>query len=168
MSPLEVLAELEGRCRRGDLTPVPVVLGPLPDRAGRVMRAIAADIEWLIGVRLAADLPLELPYAVSMAVNRGLAKDSSTASKALRNLVDLGVLRFAGSMPPQRPLLPGTKLYAPPERDEDVLGPEEVDPLTPPPPPPPPPDVLGSEEAAVEIVVLDYDATEITGGEAGA
>lgn len=116
MSGLEVLAELEQRCRDGKMTPAKVELGPKPEGAGPVMRAIAADIEWLIGVRLAADCPLELPYAVSMAVTRGLAKDPSTASKALRKLVRLGVLRDAGTLPPQRPVLDGTKLYAPPER----------------------------------------------------
>jgi len=115
MSGLAVLAELEARCRRGDLVRVEVALGPMPPGAGRVMREIAADIEWLIGVRLAAGFPEALPYSVSMAVGRGLAKDPSTASKALRTLVRLGVLRSAGALPPQRPGCPGTKLYAPPK-----------------------------------------------------
>lgn len=118
MSGVEVLAEVEQRCRRGEMTPVPVESGPLPERARRVMREIAADIEWLIGVRLAADYPLELPYSVSMAVTRGWARDQSTTSKALRTLVRLGVLRSAGTLPPQRRGLPGTKVYAPPERVE--------------------------------------------------
>lgn len=172
MSGLEVLAELEERCRRDEMIPVPVELGPLPERAGRVMREIAADIEWLIGVRLAAGYPLELPYSVSMAVARGWATDPSTASKALRTLVRLGVVRSAGTLAPQRPGLTGTKLYAPPERPssvkaqplvivaaseaplgalEDASAPEDA--LL---------DVLGSEEAVVAAFVSAFDATEVT------
>lgn len=114
MSGLDVLTELEARCRSGKLEPVLVELGPLPDSAGPVMRAIAEDIRWLIGVRLAVGRPLELPYAASMAVARGIASDKGTASKALRALVELDVVRHVGVLPPQRPGLDGTKLYAPP------------------------------------------------------
>lgn len=158
MSGVEVLAELEAKCRRGEMTPVPVVLGPLPAAAGPVMREIAADIEWLIGVRLAAGYPLELPYSVSMAVTRGLAKDPSTASKALGNLVRLGVLRSAGKLRPQRPGCSGTKLYAPPEpsvKAQPLVPSTSTSNLS--------PDATGSEEAVVQAFIDGFDGTEMTG-----
>ena len=120
MTGLDVLRILEDRCRTGTRTPAHVELGEIPPGAGHVMREIAYDIQWLISVRLAAGLPLEIPYAASMAVNRGLARDKSTASRALAQLVALGVIRHVGELKRMPGLPNGTKLYAPPETPEST------------------------------------------------
>ena len=83
------------------------------------MRAIGADIALRIGLRRAVGDDRPLPYASSEAVCAGLAKDKPTASRAIRALVRAGVIEHVGQLPPLRPGLDGTKLYAPPTEPKD-------------------------------------------------
>jgi hypothetical protein len=100
--------------KRGQLEPEEVTLGEIPVHAGAVARAIAEHMRLLIGLRYAANERRPLPYATSFAVACGVAQDKGTASKAIGALVRAGVVEHVGSMPPMRPGLDGTKLYAPP------------------------------------------------------
>lgn len=100
--------------RRGNLTPVDVELGEMPDRAGAVMVAVAEHMRLLMGLRLALGEDRPLPYAASMPVRAGIADDKGTASKTIRALAQCGVVEHVGSLPPLRPGIDGTKLYAPP------------------------------------------------------
>jgi hypothetical protein len=100
--------------RDGQLEPVDVPLGEMPPHAGTVMRNIADHWRLLIGLRRAVGDTRPLPYARSMAVNAGLADSLGTASNAINALVRAGVVEHVGSLPPTRPGLDGTKLYAPP------------------------------------------------------
>jgi len=113
----ELYALLEAH-RLGQLHPVDVELGELPPYAGHVCRAIAEHMRFLMGLRLAAGDARPLPYARSMAVNEGLAKDLATASRAIGRLVRYGVVEYAGQLEkrksPRGDLLDGTKTYAPP------------------------------------------------------
>jgi hypothetical protein len=100
--------------RDGQLEPVDVRLGEMPPHAGTVMRNIADHWRLLMGLRRQVGDGRPLPYARSMAVNAGLANDLGTASNAINALVRAGVVEHVGSLPPTRPGLDGTKLYAPP------------------------------------------------------
>lgn len=100
--------------RAGKLIPVEVELGEMPSSAGAVMVAVATHMRLLMGLRLALGDDRPLPYAASLPVRAGLARDKGTASKAIRQLVGFGVVRHVGQLPPLRPGQDGTKLYAPP------------------------------------------------------
>jgi len=100
--------------RAGRLQPADVKLGELPAAAGTAQRAVAEHIRWLMGLRLAFGDTRPLPYATSMAVKAGLVADQGTASAVIRALVRFGVIEHVGQLPPLRPGLDGTKLYAPP------------------------------------------------------
>jgi hypothetical protein len=64
--------------RRGNLTPVDVELGEMPDRAGAVMIAVAEHMRLLMGLRLALGEDRPLPYAASMPVARDIHTDVET------------------------------------------------------------------------------------------
>ena len=110
---------LEAAHAAGDLEPVDVCLGPVPASAGPVMCAVAEHMRLRMGLRLAVGDDRPLPYATSEAVKAGLAKDKATASNAINALVRAGVLAHLGQLPPLRPGLDGTKLYAPPPEPKD-------------------------------------------------
>jgi hypothetical protein len=78
------------------------------------MIAVAEHMRLLMGLRRAMGDDRPLPYATSMAVRYGVAPNKGTASNALRALVKCGVVEHVGSLPPLRPGIDGTKLYAPP------------------------------------------------------
>jgi hypothetical protein len=84
------------------------------DRAGAVMVAVAEHMRLLMGLRLALGEDRPLPYAASMPVRAGITDDKGTASKTIRALAQCGVVEHVGSLPPLRPGIDGTKLYAPP------------------------------------------------------
>ncbi|MDP1857211.1 MAG: hypothetical protein Q8K82_00990 [Gemmatimonadaceae bacterium] len=92
----------------------------MPAHAGQVMRAMGAHIRLLMGLRRAAGDYRPLPYALSEAVRAGVAKDKPTASRARASLVDGKVIAHVGQLPPLRPGLDGTKLYAPPTEPKDA------------------------------------------------
>jgi hypothetical protein len=96
----------------GRLTPEPVGVGEMPPHAGRVMKSLSERMEFLVGLRLAVGDERPLPYAVSMAAEDA-GVDIGTASKALNALVRAEVWDHVGSLPPTKPGLDGTKLYAP-------------------------------------------------------
>jgi hypothetical protein len=100
---------------RGALVPVEVELGPLPPRAGETMHAIAEHMRLLMGLRLAFGETRPLPYATSVPVEAGIVATKGEASRVIRQLVRHGVVRHAGSLPPMRPGLNGTKVYEPPK-----------------------------------------------------
>lgn len=106
---LELLEDFE----KGGLQPHPVILGPLPDRATDDMRAVAADIALLIGLRAAVCEDRPLPYSRRFCASRMGWSDPKRAARALRKLVAVGVIRSVGEMP-ARGMPYGTKLYAPP------------------------------------------------------
>lgn len=113
------LHRLEEAHRRGQLQPLHVPLGEMPAYAGQVMRAMGDHIRLLIGLRRAAGDYRPLPYALSEAVRAGVAKDKPTASRARASLVDGKVIAHVGQLPPLRPGLDGTKLYAPPTEPKE-------------------------------------------------
>ena len=78
------------------------------------MLEVAGHIKLLMGLRWALGDDRPLPYATSVPVRAGLVPDQRAASKALRRLTAHGVIRYVGSLPPTKPGLNGTKLYAPP------------------------------------------------------
>ncbi len=105
---------LWGEYESGKLKPLPVELGEMPSRAGRVHHEIAEHMRLLMGLRRAAGDERPLPYAVSVPVTAGFVSDAGNASAAIRGLVRMGVVEHVGEMQrmPGRRL--GTKLYAPP------------------------------------------------------
>ena len=107
------LHRLKRAWREKQLDPVDVPLGEMPPWAGSVMRAVAEDMQILMGLRAAAGDDRPLPYALSMAVSAGAAKDKPAASRAINALVRAGVIDYAGSLPP-RGTGSGTKMYRPP------------------------------------------------------
>ncbi len=104
----------------GKLQPAAIQLGELPPGAGGVMRHVAEHMRLLMGLRAAVGDDRPLPYASSMALRAGITTNQGTASSAIGSLVRAGVIDYVGSLPPQRPGLDGTKLYAPPS----VRGPK--------------------------------------------
>jgi hypothetical protein len=102
--------------RAGILEPVDVQLGPMPEDASPLMRAIAEDIRTRIGLQLAVEDFRPLMYACSEPVNAGLCRYKEQASRAINRLVDAHVIEPDGSLPP-RGKPDGTRLYrAPGER----------------------------------------------------
>jgi len=116
------LRHLEDAYRKGTLHPIDVQLGAIPNDAGPVMRGIAGHMRLRIGLRAAVGDSRPLPYALSEAVNAGLAADKAVASRAISALVHAGVIDHVGQLPPLRPGLDGTKLYAPPPAERPDGG----------------------------------------------
>lgn len=112
---------LEAAWRAGKLQPVPIQLGELPPHAGPVMRHIAEHLRLRMGLRLAVGDDRPLPYALSEAVNAGLATDKAAASRALAALVRARVIDHVGALQGRRGL-DGTKLYAPPAAPTVIHG----------------------------------------------
>ena len=107
------LRQLEAAYLRGELTVAALELGPLPAGATPVMRAIERHMALRFGMRLSVGDDRPMPYALSEAVNAGLAPSTKAASRAIGRLVRAGVVREAGEMDPT--IWPrGTKLYVPP------------------------------------------------------
>ncbi len=104
-----------------ELQPEAVELGPMPPGSGRLMRAVVADMRLCMGLRLAVGDERPLPYSASFAVRRGVAPDKPAASKLLGRLVRSGVFAHVGNLPPRRPGIDGTKLYASPGGGRRVL-----------------------------------------------
>ena len=121
--------ELHGLVRdyeQGLLKPVPIVLGELPtvgtvasDFKGdpvivtEAMQLVAADIRLLLGLRLAVSEDRPLPYSVRLCAERCRLRSHQEASRVLRALERLEVIRCVGKMKP-RGQPHGTKLYAAP------------------------------------------------------
>jgi hypothetical protein len=120
------LRVLEAMWKAGKLEPVPVQLGELPPHAGSVMRHIAEHLRLRMGLRAAVGDERPLPYALSEAVNAGIAIDKAAASRAIGALVRAKVIDHVGSLPgrlaPDGTTLSGTKLYAPPAASNVVHG----------------------------------------------
>lgn len=108
--------ELAGLIRdhdRGTLQPVDVALGELPAGASDAMRAVAADVRLLLGLRLAVDDDRPLPYSTRFCAERCGLRDQAQASRVLRALERVGVVKCAGTLEP-RGKPDGTKLYQAP------------------------------------------------------
>ena len=119
--------ELHGLVRdyeQGLLKPVEIVLGELPgvgtvatDFRGdpvvvtEAMERVAADIRLLLGLRLAVSEDRPLPYSVRFCAQRCRLRSHQEASRVLRALERLEVIRCVGTMKP-RGQPHGTKLYA--------------------------------------------------------
>jgi hypothetical protein len=86
----------------------------LPNRAGRVVRVVARDLELLTGLRLAVDGSRTLPYASAWAAER-LAEDRSNVRRAIGWLVAHDVLERRGKLQARESQagtrLSGTQLY---------------------------------------------------------
>ena len=113
------LYRLEQAYREGLLEPVDVQLGPMPVTARHVMKGIAKHMQRLMGLRWAVGNFEPLPYACSMAVREGITNDPAAASRAITELVQAGVIEYAGSLKP-RPPRTGTKTYSPPAATANV------------------------------------------------
>lgn len=103
-----------GQYQAGKIEPVSVTLGELPVRAGGAQRAVVEHMRLLMGLRRAYGDDRPLPYATSVPVAAGLVPNQGAASQILRSLVRYGVIDHVGALPPLKPGLDGTKLYAPP------------------------------------------------------
>ena len=107
--------ELLARHGAGLLIPLPVQLGAIPAGATESMRAVAADIALLIGLRLAVDDDRPLIYSASFCAWRMDWKDASgapdkrRASRVINKLLDAGVVECVGTMPRT-----GTRLFSSP------------------------------------------------------
>jgi hypothetical protein len=121
------LYELVRDYLHGRLTPTVVNLSPLPPVRARVpapdgqlvlvteaMHVVAADVRLLLGLRLAVSEDRPLPYSAQFCAERCGLRDKREASRVLRRLVRLGVVKVAGTLKP-RGKPDGTKLYEPPD-----------------------------------------------------
>jgi hypothetical protein len=121
--------ELYGLVRdyeRGLLEPIEVELGDLPAVGSRApcfdgrltvvteaMHTVAADIRLLLGLRLAVSEDRPLPYSTRLCAERCGLPDHRAASRVLRSLERLGVVKCAGKLKLHgNPY--GTKLYEAP------------------------------------------------------
>jgi hypothetical protein len=77
------------------------------------MHKVAADIRLLLGLRLAVSEDRPLPYSTGFCAERCGLRDKREASRILRQLERLGVIKCVGRMKP-RGKPDGTKLYAAP------------------------------------------------------
>jgi hypothetical protein len=107
----------------GRLVPATVELGELPDGATADMRRVADHVRLLLGIRIAAGELRPLPYAARWAARElGWREDYKRARRAIRMLVDTGVIRYVGELEP-RGKGNGTKTYAAPlPADEGQSG----------------------------------------------
>jgi hypothetical protein len=150
-----------------------VALGDMPEDATPDDRAVAADLAYLMGLRLAVYDDRPLPYATTYAAKRlGWGENHKRASRALHRLCDAGVIRPMGSMP-ERGKFYGTKLYSPPlpvapaggdAVELQAVGVEAVDPVA----VEPNPEVSdqGRVKAAVLVDVERHDRGAATGDRA--
>jgi hypothetical protein len=115
---LPELVQLIRRWQRGEIEPLPVGLGRLPDDATPPMKAIAAHMKDLFGLLAAAGEDRALIYAYSWAVNAGCAPTRQSAGRALQRLLDAEVIEPAGELPPYRGKAFGTRLYRPPSTED--------------------------------------------------
>jgi hypothetical protein len=110
----------------GLLKPVEIELGALPAVGTRAvgfkgrevvvteaMHTVAADIRLLIGLRLAVSEDRPLPYSTRFCAQRCRLRSHQEASRVLRALERLGVVKCVDKMKP-RGQPHGTKLYAAP------------------------------------------------------
>ena len=107
------LYELEAAWRKGELEPVDVQLGEMPDWATPTMRAIADHMRLLMGLRLTRADDRPLPYALSMAIKAGIAANETAASRAIEQLARAGVIVRSDPLQPRNGLR-GTNTFAPP------------------------------------------------------
>lgn len=107
------LWDLIAAYQRGELKPATVDVPAMPPGAGALMKAISADMQLLMGLRIAAGDDRPLPYAASMAVRRGLTDDKSAAAESLSRLVRRGVWQRGKSLAPRFRTFEGTRTYAP-------------------------------------------------------
>jgi hypothetical protein len=89
---------------------------PMPNRIGKLPRALYEAILLRLSLRVGAGDDRPLPYAASEAVQdaaaAGIKTDKANASAALRSLERRGLIRYMGSLEPRgRP--DGTKTYLP-------------------------------------------------------
>ena len=76
------------------------------------MHDVAADIRLLLGLRLAVDEQRPLPYSARFCAERCRLRDHCQASRALRSLEQIGVVKVGRLKPRGKP--DGTKTYAAP------------------------------------------------------
>jgi len=124
-APRPDLAELEAMHRRGALALPHVELGPMPDDADMDMRAIAEDVRYLLALNAAAGERRPLPYSCRFAADRkGWPGGYKRASRAIRRLMDAGVIERAGALQPRGGQARGTLLLVAPDRSvtRDVVA----------------------------------------------
>lgn len=106
---------------------MPVELGHLPPIGSRVrgfrdqqvvvtrlMHVVADDMRLLMGLRLAVSEDRPLPYSTGLCAERCGLRDKREASRILRQLEKIDVVKCVGKMKP-RGKPDGTKLYEAPE-----------------------------------------------------
>lgn len=99
--------------RAGLLPPADVRLGELPRRASPAMRAVAADMRLLLGLRRAVGDGRPMLYPCGLAKRRCGLVDKSHASRTIRALERAGVIANAGALGAIG-ARDGAKLYAEP------------------------------------------------------
>jgi hypothetical protein len=121
-SPRPSIDELERRNRIGELTPIDVALGEMPADADADMLEIARDLRVLFGLRRAARDQRPMIYSARWAARRMNWKDHMRAHKAIRRLVEAGVIDRVGTLAPHGEQRRGAALYAPPVLADDCLN----------------------------------------------
>ena len=97
--------ELLARHEAGLLRPHPVALGPMPAGAGESIRAVAADIALLIGLRLAVDDDRPLIYSARFCAWRmgwrilSGELGQEAANRVINKLLEAGVIERVGELP---------------------------------------------------------------------
>jgi hypothetical protein len=102
---------LLGLAAAGEIEPVEVAFRQLPDDAPPVVRRVVEDFALVYGVRLWAGDRRPVAYGVEW-VARRLGLPRTTVRRALRELVDGGILTFQGELE-ARDKGNGTKTYLP-------------------------------------------------------
>lgn len=116
--------ELLARYEAGLLEPRPVRLGAMPTGASEAMRAVAADMALLIGLRLAVDDDRPLIYSARFCAWRmgwtilSGEWDKKRANRVINKLLEAGVIEWVGEMPKSK-----ARLYAPPPLHPTVVRP---------------------------------------------
>ena len=116
--------ELLARHEAGLLEPRPVGLGAMPTGASESMRAVAADIALLIGLRLAVDDDRPLIYSARFCAWRmgwtilSGEFDKRRANRVINKLLEAGVIEWVGEMPKSK-----ARLYAPARLKPTVVRP---------------------------------------------
>lgn len=116
--------ELLARYDAGLLKPQRVALGPMPAGATESMRAVAADIALLIGLRLAVDDDRPLIYSARFCAWRmGWTVlsgdwDKKRANRVINKLLAAGVIEWVGEMPKSN-----ARLYTAPPLQPTVIRP---------------------------------------------
>jgi hypothetical protein len=106
--PFQLLDQYE----RGELTPLPVELGPIPTSvpADHRARRVARDMALILGLMRAAGDQRPMMYAVSFCMSRMGWKSRSQASGAISDLRRWGVIELVGKLPSLDGRIP-THLY---------------------------------------------------------